>query len=129
MKNKNTILTIVLVVGIIMVVTGIIISNLANNTDVPKPLPGEIEEEQKEEVKEPDEQLHEQQPQTYDDVYDMAVSLYEYDGRTVQVEEKEDKFIIYVKNSNGDIINTFNMDKKTGVVSEEPISSSIVATN
>lgn len=63
----------------------------------------------------------------FDTVYGIAESLYGGNENVVEVVEEMDKFIIFVRNFEGYLLNTFNMDKETGTISEESttISSSI----
>ena len=60
----------------------------------------------------------------YNSAYDLAVSLYEYDGRIVELEEQEQDFVIYVKNSDGIVLNVFNINKETGDITEGTIEDS-----
>lgn len=121
MNKKRIISIVILVLGVIMISSGLIITSLNNKDKNPKPESGEIEKPD-EEIEEPSDE-DDGMSDEYREAYNTAVSLYQYGDNTVEVEEKEDKFVIYVKNPEGEIINTFNMDKKTGAISEEPITS------
>lgn len=70
-------------------------------------------------ISEPNNNVIEEDLIDYDSAYETAISLYGGEGKVIEVKEEQSKFIIYVKDNNGNIQNTFNMDRKTGVISEE----------
>jgi len=124
MNKKRTILVIILIIGVILSISGLFVISLnsnnnesSNNHDTNNNLNSRPEPEIESEVMD------------YDSAYNFASSLYSEEGKIVELKEEDDKFIIYVKNTTGDILNTFNMDKKTGIISEEAIISSSSVSN
>ena len=121
--NKNKIISvIILILGVSMIGFGLVITSLNDthkNEDLkPESSGTEKPNEEKEESNKDENAI----PLDYNEAYNIAVSLYQYGDNTVEVEEKEDRFVIYVKNTEGEVVNTFNMDKDTGTISEEPMN-------
>lgn len=129
--NKRKIISIViLVIGIILIVSGVIAIGF---TDKEKPNDSpEINNNNSESDNSHSNNSNiilDENGIDYDNAYAMAESLYGGNGNTVELKEEEDKFIIYVKNEKGIVLNTFNMDKVTGSISEEGYASSSSASS
>lgn len=60
-------------------------------------------------------------PMTYDDVYNMAVSLYGGDNVNIEIEEDTDRFVIKRIYKTTGIIEHYYVDKETGAISTDPI--------
>lgn len=65
----------------------------------------------------------------YDSAYSLAVSLYGGENIIIEMTETENAYVVYVKGTDNSILNTFNMDKKTGVISEAGITDSFDMVN
>lgn len=120
MNKKKIIAIIILIIGVILIGCGIFFgvgkdtsNNKNNSSNKNKP--------QDNEVKEPKEK-----PLSYEEAVEIIESLYAEEGYTLEVKEEESRFVINKKNDNGEITNTFYMDKQTGYFSEEAKSSTTV---
>lgn len=117
MSRKRVIAIVILILGVILISVGvyfIVNNNSDNNENIDNNSDNNINTDHSDNTEKPEIIID------CDSAYETAVSLYGGEGKTIEVKEESNKFIIYVKNSNGIIINTFNMDKKTGLISEEP---------
>lgn len=119
MKNKKIISIIILLIGLILIGSGIFFINLKTDND---------KENNDSNIKDnnasQDNSSNNSENAEYNELYSTILSLYGGEGKSVELKEEDDKYIIYVKNENGELLNIFNMDKETGSISEQPFEGS-----
>lgn len=120
MNKKKIIAIIGVLIGITLIVSGIIFTNSSNDKEEKNNPNIEDNDSKKDDTSNNNDNGNDNKSEEYNEVYEMVVALYGGNGKTVELKEEAEKYIIYVKNSSGKVLNTFDMDKKTGVISEQP---------
>lgn len=119
MNKKKIIAIIVLTAGIILIGCGIFFS--IGNINGKGNKQDKVDTPLKEEKPKPEEK-----DISYEEAVKIVESLYKEEGYTLEIKEEDTRFVINKKNENGDIVNTFYMDKKTGFFSEEAKPSTTI---
>lgn len=119
MNKKKIIAVIILITGIVLIGCGIFFS--IGNTGSKSSKKDKVDTPQKEENPK-----NEEKDISYEEAVKIVESLYKEEGYTFEIKEEDTRFVINKKNDNGDIVNTFYLDKKTGYFSEEAKSSTTV---
>lgn len=112
MKNKKIITIILMILGIILIAFGIFLSISSNNEKKTDDETGSKTEEKEEE----------EEKYTKEYVENYANSMFGDSSRNVEVEEQENRYVIYVKDSNSDeLIGRYYFDKDTGMLNDADI--------
>ena len=127
MKRKKVISVIMIIIGACLIVSGIFFSifndnkkaNTNNENNNNQGTVNDPEVENNQEIDTNIGNVYEDVTVDYDTAYNIALSLYGEEGTIIELKEDSNKYTIYVKDTSGNIKNTFNMDKKTGAIEEE----------
>ena len=118
MKIKNVPLIIMIAIGFFLVLSGLYFTNLNDNNNkdsIDNNNSNLTDDPNIDNIVENDNSYS-----GYDDVYQMAITLYGGKDKIIELKEEEKQYVIIIKDFSGNLLDTLNYDKETGVITGEP---------